>query len=102
MQKSSDNLVPEEFSSPSLGPNGPWLVFAIATFVFKATPKNPRRLRRQSAAIGRRLRLLRAHRIIREIPRIHRYTLTPHGRNLVTAPLAAQHADSQKLTALAA
>ena len=74
----------------------------IRSHIFKATPKNPRRLRRQSAAIGRRLRLLRAHRIIRKIPRTHRYSLTPHGRNLVTALLAAQHADTQKLTALAA
>ena len=74
----------------------------IRSHLFKATPKDPRRLRRQSAAIGRRLRLLRAHRIIRKIPRTHRYTLTPHGRNLVTALLAAQHADTQKLTALAA
>jgi hypothetical protein len=32
----------------------------IRSHLFKATPKNPRRLRRQSAAIGRRLRLLRA------------------------------------------
>jgi hypothetical protein len=36
----------------------------IRSHIFKATPKNPRRLRHQSAAIGRRLRLLRAHRII--------------------------------------
>jgi len=74
----------------------------IRSHIFKATPKNPRRLRRQSAAIGRRLRLLRAHRIIRKIPHTHRYTLTPYGRNLVTALLAVQHADTQKLTALAA
>jgi len=74
----------------------------IRSHLFKATPKNPSHLRCQSAAIGRRLRLLRAHRIIRKIPRTHRYILTPHGRNLVTALLAAQHADTQKLTALAA
>jgi hypothetical protein len=70
--------------------------------IYKCTPKDPCRLGRQSAAIGRRLRLLRAHRIIRKIPRTHRYILTQHGRNLVTALLAAQHADTQKLTALAA
>ena len=69
--------------------------------IYPSTPKDPRRLRRQSAAIGRRLRLLRAHRIIRKIPRSHRYILTQQGRNLVTALLAAQHADTQKLTQMA-
>jgi hypothetical protein len=54
------------------------------------------------AAVGRRLRLLRAHGIIRKIPRTHCYTFTEQGRNLATALIAAQQADTQKLTALAA
>ena len=74
----------------------------IRPYLYKCTPKDPRRSRRQSAAIGRRLRLLRAHRIIRKIPHTHRYILTQQGRNLVTALLAAQHADTQKLTEMAA
>lgn len=74
----------------------------LRPYIYECTPKDPRRLRRQSAAIGRRLRLLRAHRIIRKIPHIHRYILTQEGRNLVTALLAAQHADTQKLTEMAA
>jgi hypothetical protein len=65
-------------------------------------PRDARRARRQSAAVGRRLRLLRAHGIIRKIPRTHRYTFTQHARNLVTALIAAQQADTQKLTDLAA
>ena len=52
--------------------------------------------------MSRRLRLLRAHGLIRKIPRTHRYTLSEHGHNLVTALVAAQQADTQKLTALAA
>jgi hypothetical protein len=56
----------------------------------------------KTAAIGRRLRLLRAHAIICKTPRTHRYTLTPYGRNLLTAIIAAQQADTQKLTTLAA
>jgi hypothetical protein len=65
-------------------------------------PRDARHARRQSAAVGRRLRLLRAHGLIRKIPRTHRYTFTAYGRNLVTALIVAQHADTQKLTALAA
>src|SRR5206468_2496740 len=70
--------------------------------LFGPKPTEARRARRQSATVGRRLRLLRAHRIIRKIPRTHHYALTAYGRNLVTALLAAQQADTRKLTELAA
>ena len=70
--------------------------------LYGAKPKDARCARRQSAAMSRRLRLLRAHGLIRKIPRTHRYSLSEQGRNLVTALVAAQQADTQKLTALAA
>lgn len=70
--------------------------------LYGVKPRDARRARRQCAAVGRRLRLLRAHGIIRKIPRTHRYTVSEQGRNLLTALIAAQHADTQKLTALAA
>jgi hypothetical protein len=65
-------------------------------------PADRAQLKRQSATTGRRLRLLRAHRLIRKMPRSQRYTLTAYGRNLLTTMIAAQQADSQKLAALAA
>lgn len=74
----------------------------IRRCIFKAPPRDPRQARCQSALIGRRLRLLRAHGIIRKIPRTQRYILTPNGRNLITLLVAAQQADTEKLTALAA
>jgi hypothetical protein len=74
----------------------------IRRCIFKAPPRDPRQARSQSALIGRRLRLLRAHGIIRKIPRTQRYILTPNGRNLITLLVAAQQADTEKLTALAA
>jgi hypothetical protein len=74
----------------------------IRNCLYPAPPTDARHRRRQSAAIGRRLRLLRAHGIIRKISRTHRYTLSQYGRNLLTALIAAQQADTQKLTALAA
>jgi hypothetical protein len=58
--------------------------------------------RRQSANVTRRLRLLRAHGLIRKIPTTHRYTLTSRGRSTITAFLAALKADTQKLSQLAA
>ena len=57
---------------------------------------------RQVAAVSRKLFLLRAHRLIRKVPRTHRYHLTEPGRIVVTALIAAPKANTQKLTKLAA
>jgi hypothetical protein len=53
-------------------------------------------------ALTRRLRLLRAHGIIRKLPKTHRYLLTPSGRQMLTALRAAHCADVDHLTAIAA
>jgi predicted transcriptional regulator len=56
----------------------------------------------QATAVSRKLRLLRAHRLIRKLPRTHRYQLTQVGRIVVTALIAARNANAQQLTKLAA
>jgi hypothetical protein len=58
--------------------------------------------RSEMAAVGRRLRLLRAHGLITKVPKTHRYIVTQKGRSLITALLAARQASTEKLTALAA
>jgi hypothetical protein len=58
--------------------------------------------RRQAARVSRRLALLRAHGILRKVPRSHRYHVTAHGRTLVTALLAARAANTEQLTKMAA
>jgi hypothetical protein len=62
----------------------------------------PELLRRQSSAITRRLRLLRAHGLITKVTKTHRYTLTDKGRLAITALLMAKQADAAKLHQLAA
>jgi len=59
-------------------------------------------LRRQSAAITRKLVLLRAHGLIKKISGTHRYVLTPKGSTIITAVLAARQANLNELTKLAA
>ena len=59
-------------------------------------------LQRQMAAVGRRLRLLRAHGLIARVPKTHRYVVTTKGRRIITALLTARQASVEKLTALAA
>jgi hypothetical protein len=58
--------------------------------------------RRDSAKVSRLLALLRAHGLIQKVPKTHRYMITPKGRELASAILAASKADYQKLTELAA
>lgn len=53
--------------------------------------------RRRSAAITRKLRLLRAHGLIKKVPRTHRYQLTESGRTIITALLAARQANTSQL-----
>ena len=53
--------------------------------------------RRLSARISRKLRLLRAHRLIKKIPRTHRYQLTQRGRLLTAALCATRDANIKQL-----
>lgn len=54
-------------------------------------------IRRQSGAITRKIRLLRAHALIRKMPRTHRYMIGDSDRVAVTALLAARKADTDTL-----
>jgi len=62
----------------------------------------PKVARRRTAAVSRKLRLLRAHGLIRKLPGSHRYLLTTQGRKLITLVMAARKADIDQLTAFAA
>jgi hypothetical protein len=54
--------------------------------------------RRRSAAIGRQLRLLRAHGLIRKVPGTHRYQVSDKGRRIITALLCARAATTAELS----
>lgn len=58
--------------------------------------------KRLSAKTSRRLRLLRAHGLIRKVPRANRYQLTDKGRKVAAAVLAASSADTEQLMKIAA
>jgi hypothetical protein len=67
-------------------------------------PKNAteRDLHRLSAKTSRQLRLLRAHGVIRKIPKTHRYQLTERGRLLTAALFATRTANIKQLLPMAA
>jgi len=57
--------------------------------------------RRLSAAVSRKLRMLRAHGLIQKVPKTHRYQLTPTGRLAINAILT-MHQTSLALLSRAA
>jgi hypothetical protein len=70
----------------------------IRQALYGPDPADRRQARRRSAAVTRKLRMLRAHGILAKIPRARRYRLTPKGRQLIAAIAAAQDANIQTLT----
>jgi hypothetical protein len=62
-------------------------------------PRDPSSEHRRQIAgrCGRRIRLLRAHGLVRKVPKSHRYTLTPKGHLLAAALFAARHATTQQI-----
>ena len=70
--------------------------------LFPGTPPSPDVQRRQSAAVSRKLALLRAHGLIKKLHGTHRHHLTAEGRATIAALIAARHASADSLTKLAA
>lgn len=74
----------------------------LRALLFNKASASKSERRREAAAVSRKLLLLRAHHLIRKVPRTHRYHLTKAGRIAVTALIAARNANTQELTRLAA
>jgi hypothetical protein len=74
----------------------------LQKLLYTDSPANPKQYRQRSAAVSRRLRLLRAHRLIRKVPKTHRYHVTELGRQILPAVLCARQATLKSLNAKAA
>lgn len=64
--------------------------------------KGKQEARRRSAAVSRKLRLLRAHGLIRKVGKTHRYQVTEEGRRILPAIMAARKVSLNYLNAKAA
>jgi hypothetical protein len=60
----------------------------------------PAERRHRSAAISRKLRLLRAHGLIQKVPRTHRYHITDAGRTILVAVLTTARTSLNQLNQL--
>ena len=74
----------------------------LQALLYNKPARTKQEARRRSAAVCRKLRLLRAHGVIRKLAQTHRYQVTDGGRQLINAILSAQRTTSQQLTSLAA
>jgi hypothetical protein len=59
---------------------------------------DPQEAKREAARMSRQLGMLRAHGLIKKVSKTHRYVLTDHGRVVITAISAAQHATVAQLS----
>ncbi len=64
----------------------------LQPLLYTTGAKSVEERRRRSSAISRKLRLLRAHHLLRKVPGSHRYHVTPTGRQIATAVIAASNA----------
>jgi hypothetical protein len=69
----------------------------VQKFFFAAAAGDWREARRRSAWVSRKLRLLRAHGLIRKVPGTYRYQLTENGQKASAAILAALHSTVREL-----
>ena len=73
----------------------------LQPLLYSTEPKTDKERRRRSAAISRKLRMLRAHGLIRKRPRSHRYDVTPNGRLILSAILSAHTLTVRQITTAA-
>jgi hypothetical protein len=73
----------------------------LRNLLYPSVSQDPKETRQRCGAVTRQLRLLRAHGLIRKVPKSHRYLMTNKGRLAITALLTARAADTAKLAAAA-
>ena len=72
----------------------------LQALLYTQPAASPEEQRRRSAAISRRLRLLRAHSVIQKVTGTHRYHVTAAARITLVAVLTAAHASLHQLNNL--
>jgi len=73
----------------------------VVALLYSQASEDAREKRRRSAAVSRKLRLLRAHGLLHKVPHTHRYLVSPKGRVTIAALLAAREASVKALSQVA-
>jgi len=69
----------------------------VRVTLFGSEVNDAAKTKRQSAAVTRQLRLLRAHGVIQKVAKTHRYQVTPKGRELIVAVTTTHAAQPKNL-----
>jgi hypothetical protein len=69
----------------------------LQKLLFTTEPRDAAEQRRRSGQITRRLRMLRAHGLIKKVSHTHRYVVSEKGRQVIVALHAAREANVEKL-----
>lgn len=72
----------------------------LQKLLYSSEPESPQDARRRSAAVSRRLRLLRAHGLIQKVPHTHRYQVTETGRAILVVILTTARTTLHQLNQL--
>ena len=72
----------------------------LQTLLYPSAAATPEERRRRSAAISRKLRMLRAHGLIQKVNRTHRYLVTTQARTILVAVLTTAQTSVQQLNRL--
>ena len=73
----------------------------LQPLLYPTAARSKREQRSRSAAVGRTLRLLRAHGLIGKLSHTHRYQVTEEGRQILNAILLAHRVTVQQILATA-
>lgn len=73
----------------------------LQPLLYSAAANTKAEQRRRSAAVGRKLRMLRAHGLIRKLSHTHRYQVTDDGRKILNAILLVRRITVQQILAAA-
>src|SRR2546426_372561 len=68
--------------------------------LYAAPADSPQEKRRRSAAVSRKLRMLRAHGIIHKVPHTHRYVVAPQARTTLVAILTSARTSLNQINEL--
>jgi len=72
----------------------------LQALLYQQPAESPAQRRQRSAAVSRKLRMLRAHGLIQKVPRTHRYHVTTAGRTILVAVLTAARTSLNQLDQL--
>jgi hypothetical protein len=72
----------------------------LQAVLYNAPAESPQEKRRRSAAVSRKLRMLRAHGIIHKVPHTHRYVVAPQARTTLVAILTSARTSLNQINEL--